>query len=87
MLKKSYLIPQREGKPIYYDIWEDHSSEGYLWEVYNGNPFSPDNYERDRLLICLLYSCGVEYFVTELLPKETKETLLQLLQEDKEIEE
>lgn len=85
MLEKSYLIPKREGQLFDYEVWDEHTSEEHKWEFWGGQPFSPEEpFERDRLLICLLYSAGLEYFVRELLPEESREILLTLLQgEDK----
>lgn len=80
MLKKSYLVPKREGQLLDYETWNEHTSEEHKWEFYEGLPFSTEPYERDRLAICLLYSMGFEYFVNELLPDESKAILLQFLQ-------
>lgn len=84
MLEKSYLVPLKEGQPLEHDIWDEHTSNDHKYELWSGHPFSPadEPFERDRLLICLLYSAGLEYFVSELLPSESKEILLKLLQEE-----
>ncbi|MCM3470166.1 hypothetical protein [Brevibacillus borstelensis] len=80
MLKNSYLVPKREGQLLNCEAWDEHTSEEHKWELWDGIPFSPKPYERDRLTICLLCSMGLEYFVNELLPDESKGILLQLLQ-------
>ncbi|MCM2999987.1 hypothetical protein M3647_21155 [Paenibacillus cellulositrophicus] len=85
MLEKSYLVPQREGQLLDFEVWDEHTSNEHKWEFWDGHPFAPAEelpFERDRLLICLLYSCGLDYFVNELLPDQSKEILLKLLQED-----
>ncbi|MCM3591231.1 hypothetical protein M4D58_11435 [Brevibacillus borstelensis] len=80
MLEKSYLVPKREGQLLDYETFDEHTSEEHKWEFYEGLPFSTEPFERDRLTICLLYNMGLKYFVNELLPDESKEILLQLLQ-------
>ncbi|MCA1202398.1 hypothetical protein [Priestia flexa] len=80
MLRKSPLIPKRQGKKINYETWNQHTSEEHKWELYDGMPFSPDDSsERDRLAICLVYNMGLEYFA-ELLPPTSRKDLLQILQ-------
>ncbi|NOU53724.1 hypothetical protein HN020_02760 [Brevibacillus borstelensis] len=80
MLEKSYLVPKKEGQLLNCKEWDEHTSEEHKWELWEGIPFSTEVYERDRLAICLIYSMGLEYFVNELLPDESKVILLQLLQ-------
>jgi hypothetical protein len=80
MLKKSPLIPKKEGRRIDYETWNNHTSEEHKWELYDGIPFSQDDSsERDRLAICLIYSMGLEHFVN-LLPAESKRALMRILQ-------
>ncbi|WDM21282.1 hypothetical protein [Paenibacillus polymyxa] len=85
MLEKSYLVLQREEKLLNYKEWDEHTSENHRCEFWSGHPFASAEeppLERDRLLICLLYSCGLEYFISELLPNESKAILLSLLQQE-----
>lgn len=82
MLEKSYLIPKKDGQLLSYEDFDAHSSEEHKWEFYDGLPFNPSNtYEADRLLIMLLYSVGLERFIDELLPEQSKETLYQILKD------
>jgi hypothetical protein len=85
LLKKSWLIPQREGQLLGYETYDQHTTEEHKFEFYDGLPFNPNHtYERDRLLIMLLYSCGIDYFMKELLPEQSKEILLQILEKERE---
>lgn len=80
MLENSYLIPQKKGQFLSYEDFDAHTTEEHKFEFYDGKPFSPDNtFQEDRLLIMLLYSIGVERFVNELLPQESKKLLYLLL--------
>lgn len=80
MLRKSPLVPGKQGQQINYETWDQHTSEEHKWELYDGMPFSPDDpSERDRLAICLVYNMGLEHFV-KLLPTESKKVLMQILQ-------
>jgi hypothetical protein len=83
MLEKSPLVPTKEGQLISIDDWYSHRSEECKWEYFGGKPFNLNHtYETDRILIMLLSSVGLKRFVNELLPKESKEILIEILKEE-----
>lgn len=82
MLKKSPLVPRKEGQLLDYETWDEHTSEEHKWEFYDGMPFSATNtYERDRLAVCLVYNMGLRHFL-KLLPEQSKKDLKELLEEE-----
>ncbi|MQR93709.1 hypothetical protein [Fictibacillus phosphorivorans] len=81
MLKKSPLIPKKDGQLLEYETWDAHTPENH-WEFYDGKPFNPYNtYEAERLMIALIYYCGLNRLI-ELLPGQSKEELFKLLQSE-----
>ena len=88
MLEKSYLIPERKGQLLSYEDFDAHTTEEHKFEFYDGKPFSPINtFQEDRLLIMLLFSVGLERFVNQLLPNESKMILKNLLNEEENLYE
>jgi hypothetical protein len=78
-LPLSYLVPGIEGKEMDFDEWDCHTSSEHKWEYCNGVPFGNPN-ERDRVLIGLLYSAGLEHLL-EILPEETLKELINLIKD------
>lgn len=77
-LKSSYLTPQQESKRMTFQEWETHTSIEQKWE-FDGTPFCSE-YERDRVLLGLLYSSGLKHLL-DILPEESKKELVKLIYE------
>lgn len=74
----SYLVPEVNGNPLDCETWDTHTSNNHKWELWEGNPFGSNNRQRDRVLMGLLYSCGLQYFFN-LLPEKSKEDLIKIV--------
>ena len=77
-LPLTYLIPKEEGQEMTLREWDTHTSNEHKWE-YDGTPFM-DADERDRVMLGLVYSAGLKHLI-DILPKESKEELIQLINE------
>lgn len=76
----SYLVPKIEGQEMDFWTWDTHTSPEGKWE-FDGTPFCSEGW-RDRVLMGLLYSCGFRHLL-DILPKESKEELFNLVEEHK----
>ncbi|MEI2367999.1 hypothetical protein [Niallia circulans] len=74
------LIPKKEAQPINYKIYEEYTPGGNKLEMVGGK-FLPFNNEREKMLMLCLYNMGIKEFIS-ILPKELKEELYHLLQQD-----
>ncbi|MDQ0189631.1 hypothetical protein JI721_09120 [Alicyclobacillus cycloheptanicus] len=79
------LYPSVEGRKLSISPWNMATSNGHLWELWNGTPFDEDGIERDRLAMCLVTSMGLRRFV-ELLPEPSRVALRRVLDETEEPE-
>ncbi len=75
----SYLVPRLEGQKMTLQEWDTHTSSEHKWELVNGIPFGQE-YERDRVLIGLIYSAGLKHFL-EILPEESMLEIIKLIQQ------
>lgn len=73
------LIPKREAQPINYRMYEEFTPGENKLEMVEGN-FLPFNEERQKMLMLCLYNMGIKEFIS-ILPQESKEELLCLLQQ------
>lgn len=73
------LIPKKEAQPIDFRMYEEFTPGEYKLEMVN-NVFLPFNNERQKMLMLCLFNMGLQEFVT-ILPQESKEELLHLLQQ------
>jgi len=73
------LIPKREAQPINYRMYEEFTPGENKLEMVEGN-FLPFNKERQKMLMLCLYNMGIKEFIS-ILPQESKEELLCLLQQ------
>jgi hypothetical protein len=74
------LIPKRDAQPIDYKMYEEYTPVGNKLEMVN-NVFLPFNNEKQKMLMLCLFNMGLREFIGLLQP-ETKEELLELLQQD-----
>ncbi len=72
------LIPKKEPQPINYKIYEEYTP-GKL-EMVRGK-FLPFDNDLENMLVLCLYNMGIREFIS-ILPQESKEELLELLQQD-----
>lgn len=72
-LPLSYLTPKIKGQEMDLQEWDTHTSSEHKWEYYNNSPFG-SVYERDRVLIGLLYTAGFKHLL-EILTNESIEEL------------
>jgi hypothetical protein len=79
-LSISYLVPKIEGQDMDFWTWDAHTSSECKWE-FDSTPFCSEGW-RDRVLMGLLYSCGFRNLL-DILPKESKEELFNLVEEHK----
>lgn len=77
---KLMLIPKKEAQPINYQIYEEYTPGENKLELMDG-VFLPFNNEREKMLMFCLYNMGLQQFIS-ILPHESKEELLHLLQQD-----
>ncbi|MEI2364626.1 hypothetical protein [Niallia circulans] len=73
------LIPKREAQPNNYRMYEEFTPGENKLEMVEGN-FLPFNEERQKMLMLCLYNMGIKEFIS-ILPQESKEELLCLLQQ------
>lgn len=76
----TYLVPELEGTEMTFQEWETHTSVEHKWEYYDGHPFGSRD-ERDKILLGLLYTCGLKHFL-EILPQESKKLLIDLIKKE-----
>lgn len=74
------LIPKIEAQPINYKIYEEYTPALNKLEFFQG-VFLPFNNERQKMLMLCLFNMGIREFIS-ILPQESKEELLCLLQQD-----
>ena len=74
------LIPKKEPQPINYKIYEEYTPALNKLELWKGI-FLPFNNERQKMLMLCLFNMGIREFIS-ILPQESKEELLCLLQQD-----
>lgn len=76
----TFLVPELEGQDMDLFDWDSHTSGEHKWEYFDdtcfGNPL-----ERDRILLGLLYNCGLKRFM-EILPEQSKKELINLIKEN-----
>ncbi|NMO75679.1 hypothetical protein [Terrilactibacillus tamarindi] len=74
------LIPKIEAQLINYKIYEEYTPTLNKLEFFQG-VFLPFNNERQKMLMLCLFNMGIREFIS-ILPQESKEELLCLLQQD-----
>lgn len=74
------LIPKKEPQAINFKIYEEYTTAENKLEMVDGI-FLPFNNERQRMLMLCLFNMGIREFIS-ILPQESKEELLCLLQQD-----
>ena len=74
------LIPKKEAQPINYKIYEEYTPALNKLEFFQG-VFLPFNNERQKMLMLCLFNMGIREFIS-IVPQESKEELLCLLQQD-----
>ena len=74
------IIPKKEAQPIKYKVFEEYTPYGNKLELLDGN-FLPFNNEREKMLMLCLFNMGLQEFIS-ILPQESKEELLHLLQQN-----
>lgn len=75
----SYLVPKPEWQKMTLQEWDTHTSIEHKWHLVNGLPFGQE-YERDRVMLGLIYSAGLKHLL-ELLPEESKRELIKLIKQ------
>jgi len=82
--KVSSLIVTLDGQLLSEEDWKSHTPP-MNFELWRGIPFTNESTEstifRDRLLLSLLYSAGIQHTLT-LLPQESLNILREELEED-----
>jgi len=74
------LIAKKETQPIDYKIYEEYTPAENKLEIWHGT-FLPFNDEREKMLMLCLFNMGLQEFIS-ILPRESKEELLHLLQQN-----
>ncbi|MFO1443302.1 hypothetical protein KDN24_08775 [Bacillus sp. Bva_UNVM-123] len=74
------LIPKIEAQPINYKIYEEYTPGENKLELWDG-VFLPFKKERQKMLMLCLFNMGLQEFI-RILPKESKEELFHLLQQE-----
>ncbi|MBB2481338.1 hypothetical protein H5P36_14195 [Bacillus sp. APMAM] len=74
------LIPQKDAQPINFKIYNEYTPGENKLELLGG-VFLPFNNEREKMIMLCLFNMGLQEFI-RLLQPETKEELLELLQQD-----
>ena len=74
------LIPKKEAQPINFNIYDEYTPGENKLEMVRGK-FLPFDNDLENMLVLCLYNMGIRQFIG-ILPKESKEELLELLQQD-----
>lgn len=74
------LIPKKDAQPINFKMYEEYTPVGNRLETVEGK-FLPFSNDLEKMLVLCLYNMGLKEFIS-ILPQESKEELLCLLQQD-----
>ncbi|MFB7305051.1 MULTISPECIES: hypothetical protein [Bacillaceae] len=74
------LIPKKEAQPIDFRMYEEYTPMGNRLETVEGK-FLPFGNDLEKMLVLCLYNMGLQEFIS-ILPQESKEELLHLLQQN-----
>lgn len=75
----SFLKPSEQSQKLSLEEMESHIPNEGKWEYFNGHYFDENGYGEEKLFMMLLTKIGLKRFL-EIMPKESIETLIRLLE-------